>query len=186
MFELLDRQYYWKDMQKQVDWYIRNCHSCQWSRASRHATFRVLRPLPVPEKPWEDISMVFVVGLPECEGCDAVWVVVYRLSKMRHFITCHTGWRRWGRQGCSFGKWHGCMASRSLLFQIDNLKFAHQQKTFPSGRNGCIRVDALRQSHQRHTGGGLLRARRQYHASRCISPSDRCFAVSSPSVGLLF
>jgi len=56
---------------------------------------------------------------------------------------------------------------------------AHQQKTFPSGRNGSVRVDALRQSHQRHPGGGLLRTRRQYHASRCTSPSDRSFAVSS-------
>jgi hypothetical protein len=62
----------------------------------------------------------------------------------------------------------------------------HQQKIFPSGRNGSVRVDALRQSRQRHPGGGLLRARPQYHASRCISPSDRCFTVSSCSVGLLF
>ena len=34
-----------------------------------------------------------------------------------------------------------------------------QQKIFPSGRNGSVRVDALRQSRQRHPGGGLLRAR---------------------------
>jgi transposase InsO family protein len=44
----------------------------------------------VPEKPWEDISMDFVVGLPECEAFDALWVVVDRLSKMRHLIPCHT------------------------------------------------------------------------------------------------
>jgi len=59
------------------------------------------------------------------------------------------------------------------------VNWSHQQKTFPSGQNGSVRVDALRQSHQRHPGGGLLRARRQYHASRCTSPSDRSFAVSS-------
>jgi len=90
MFDLLDRQYYWKDMWKQVNQYIRNCHSCQRSCSSRHSTFGVLRLLSVPEKPWEDISMDFVVGLPECEGFDAIWVVVDRLSKMRHFITCYT------------------------------------------------------------------------------------------------
>jgi len=77
-------------MRKQVDKYVRNCHSCQRSRTTRHATFGVLRPLPVPEKPREDISMDFVVGLPECEGFQAVWVVVDRLSKMRHFVPCHT------------------------------------------------------------------------------------------------
>jgi hypothetical protein len=30
-FDLLDRKYYWKDMQKQVDLYVRNCNSCQLS-----------------------------------------------------------------------------------------------------------------------------------------------------------
>jgi hypothetical protein len=89
-FDLLDRKYYWKDMRKQVDQYVRNCHSWQRSKTSRHATFVVLRPFTVPEKPSKDISMDFVVGLPECEEFDAVWVVVDRLSKMHHFIPCHT------------------------------------------------------------------------------------------------
>jgi len=52
-------------------------------------TFGVLRPLPVPRKPWEVMLMDFVVGLPECEGFDAIWVVVDRHSKMRQFIPCH-------------------------------------------------------------------------------------------------
>jgi hypothetical protein len=69
---------------------------------------------------------------------------------------------------------------------LDERYREHQQKIFPSGRNGSVRVDALRQSRQRHPGGGLLRARRQFNASRSISPSDRCFTVSSDSVGLLF
>lgn len=89
-FHLLDREYNWKDMRKQLDQYVRKCHSCERSRSSRHATFGVLWPVPVPEKPCDDISMDFVVGLPECKGFHAVWVVVDRLSKMRHFIPWHT------------------------------------------------------------------------------------------------
>jgi hypothetical protein len=34
--------------------------------------------------------MDFVVGLPECEGFDAIWVVVDRILEMQHFVACHT------------------------------------------------------------------------------------------------
>jgi len=90
MFDLLSRRYYWKTMRKQVDRYVRSCAECQKSRTGRHASFGVLRPLSVPDKPWEDISMDFATGLPECEGYDAIWVVVDRLSKMRYFVPCRT------------------------------------------------------------------------------------------------
>jgi len=59
-------------MRKDVDWYVRNCHDCQRFRRSRHASSGVHRPLSVPEKSWEDISMDFVVGLLECEGFHAI------------------------------------------------------------------------------------------------------------------
>ena len=48
-----------------------------------------------------------------------------------------------------------------------------------------MKVDALHPSRQRHPGGGLLRARRQYQTWCRILPSDRSFAVSSRSIGIL-
>jgi len=77
-------------MHKDVDRYVLNSHDCQWSRRSTHSTFEVLRPVSVPEKPWEDKSLDSVVGLPECEVFDEIWVVVDRLSKMGYVIPCHT------------------------------------------------------------------------------------------------
>ena len=37
---------------------------------------------------WKDLSMDFVVGLLESEGYNAIWVVVDRLSKMKHLVPC--------------------------------------------------------------------------------------------------
>ncbi|KAH0603186.1 uncharacterized protein H6S33_008190, partial [Morchella sextelata] len=50
----------------------------------------VLRPLPIPAQPWQEVSMDFVTGLPESEGYDAIMVVVDRLTKMRHLLPCNT------------------------------------------------------------------------------------------------
>jgi hypothetical protein len=44
----------------------------------------------VPTKPWVDIFMEFILGLPMSKkGRDSIFVVVDRFSKMAHFIASH-------------------------------------------------------------------------------------------------
>ena len=85
-FELLTRKYFWPSMRKDVERFVANCHTCRRTKPRRHASHGTLLPLPVPDRPWQDISMDFVVGLPKSKGFDAIWVVVDRLSKQRHFV----------------------------------------------------------------------------------------------------
>lgn len=86
--ELLTRKFHWPRMYKDVDRYVRNCHTCQRSRTARHAPYGILRPLPIPDRGWRDVSMDFVTGLPWSKGRNAIFVVVCRLTKMKHLIPC--------------------------------------------------------------------------------------------------
>lgn len=48
---------------------------------------RPLKPLEIPEAPWEEISMDLIVGLPKTkEGYETIVTAVCRLTKMAHFI----------------------------------------------------------------------------------------------------
>jgi IS30 family transposase len=46
----------------------------------------LLRPLPIPKKPWSSISMDFIIDLPSSKAFDSIFVVVDRLTKMAYFM----------------------------------------------------------------------------------------------------
>jgi hypothetical protein len=87
-YEALSRDYYWPGMLAYIETWVRNCHTCRRITASREGRQGVLRPLPIPQRAWQDLSMDFVTHLPESSGYDAILVIVDRLTKMKHFLPC--------------------------------------------------------------------------------------------------
>lgn len=55
----------------------------------RDKTPGLLKPLPIPDYPWQHISMDFRSFPPDKSGYDAAFVVVDRLSKQPATIPCH-------------------------------------------------------------------------------------------------
>lgn len=90
-YDLVTRQFWWPTVRKDVTRYVRECHSCQAVKVVQQRPGGLLQPLPVPELPWDVISMDFIVSLPRTpRGYDSVLVVVDKLTKMAHFIPTTT------------------------------------------------------------------------------------------------
>ena len=66
--------------------HVKECDICQRLKYETCHVVGLLQPLPIPDKPWLDVSMDFVEGLPKFHSKDVVLVVVDRLTKFVHFI----------------------------------------------------------------------------------------------------
>ncbi len=55
------------------------------SGRSRTKLSGLLKPLPIPEKPWVSLSMDFITGLPKVKDLWSIMVVVDRFSKYASF-----------------------------------------------------------------------------------------------------
>jgi len=87
--ELIRRSYTWPSVRSFVKDYCKSCTTCARSKAPRHRPYGKLRQLPIPEKPWNSISMDFIEQLPSSEDFTAILVIVDRLSKQSIFIPTH-------------------------------------------------------------------------------------------------
>jgi len=73
-------------MNERIIDFVRSCPKCQQNKASRHPPYGLASPLEFPYAPWQSIAMYFITELPASEGCDQLWVVIVRFTKMAHFI----------------------------------------------------------------------------------------------------
>ena len=67
------------------------CGICRKVKAKHQRPTRLLKPLVISMRKWENSIIDFVVGLPRSpRGKYAIWVVIDRLMKAAHFIPMKT------------------------------------------------------------------------------------------------
>ena len=66
--------------------FVQACTVCARAKTSHQPPADLLRPLPIPGRPWSHIGLDFVTGLPPSNGHTVVLTIVDRFSKAVHFI----------------------------------------------------------------------------------------------------
>ena len=60
----LARYYYWPRMQEDVAKYVKECPVCQSVKSLNQPAAGLLQPLPIPAKPWDQVTIDFITDLP--------------------------------------------------------------------------------------------------------------------------
>ena len=121
------KNFFWNTQRKDVQEYVRTCTTCQRTKARHHRPYGNLMTLPIPDRPFQEISLDFITGLPESKTpsgkVDAILVVVDRFTKYAQYIPTRkdttaksfaytfleTIWRR-------FGLPEGIVSDRGSIF----------------------------------------------------------------------
>lgn len=83
----ISENFSWTGIREDVKQFVTNCLDCQITKYETQKVAGLLCPLPVPCRPWEDLSLDFIVGLPPYQGHTTILVVVDRFSKGIHLGT---------------------------------------------------------------------------------------------------
>ena len=79
--DLVSREYTWPGLAQDVRQFVRNCNTCGKAKVWREQRQTLLKPLPVPERCWQELSVDFIEKLPASGEYTAAMVVTDRLSK---------------------------------------------------------------------------------------------------------
>jgi transposase InsO family protein len=80
-YTIISREFFWPRMSSDIRRFVRNCDLCGGGKVWRELKKGLLKPLPVPERPWQDIALDFVTDLPTSNGHTNILVITDRLTK---------------------------------------------------------------------------------------------------------
>lgn len=80
----VNENFTWIGIKDDVCQFVATCVNFQQTKYDHCKQPGLLFPLPVPSRPWEDLSLEFIGGLPAFRGHTAILVVIDRFSKGLH------------------------------------------------------------------------------------------------------
>jgi hypothetical protein len=89
MRKIICQQYFWPEIESYINRYIGNCPKCKRSKNSRLKPAGLLRPMPIPQKPWQHITINFKSFNKDRYGYNAILVIMNHLSKQLLFLFTH-------------------------------------------------------------------------------------------------
>ena len=85
-YDLVKRDYSWPNMRRYIRNYVTSCEHCARIKNVTHKPYGLLQPIEIPNRPWQSITMDFIVKLPPSHGFDSIWVICDRMTRAAHFI----------------------------------------------------------------------------------------------------
>ena len=83
----IQQNFYWPDHTVEIRDFVLSCEVCQAEKSVHRLPAGLLQPLQLPEQKWTDVSMDFIMGLPETDTKnDGILTVVDRATKMVHLV----------------------------------------------------------------------------------------------------
>jgi hypothetical protein len=86
--KLLKRNRRWSKMIRNVKQYVRNCHTCKRIKTARDKYHEILNSFSILDRSWTNIILDFVIELFDNKEYNAILMIINRLSKMHHYISC--------------------------------------------------------------------------------------------------
>jgi hypothetical protein len=85
------RRFYWSSMDADIVQYVTSCDACQRNKPSHQSKMGMMQPLPIPDRPWSQVSLDLITALPRtARGHDAIVVFVDKVTKMVHYVATTT------------------------------------------------------------------------------------------------
>ncbi|GJP74691.1 hypothetical protein CLOP_g5239 [Closterium sp. NIES-67] len=172
------KHYYWPHLAEDVQKFVTSCDTCQRMKSSKQKNAGLLQPLPVPEQPWQVVSLDFITG--------------YHLppAVMTPSLSSSTSSPKWGISS-RHTRQHALRRQHNYSFVTSSHSMAFQPYLSPtetpsspasSGRNLCLssgpnspcHLLTIRRQTDRPSASTKLLSNSSEQPARTRSPNGTC------------